>query len=322
MPPKTSSKSSNKTPRPPKPVEEQLKRHFNSLCAQVDGGHFKNAIKTCEKILRLSPDDQDALRTKLFLLIQTDQYQSALDLISSFTTDASKYEFERAYLLYRLQVEKESGELVKQLKETGSHDDNRGLLHLEAQLKYREADYEAARDLYNDLLDSCPPDTDEHPDLVTNLNATESHIDFLNSGYLSALSALETPVDALEEAGAPSLLPSTSTTAPVISKTESSAAAPAPTTANKPPRKSRLPKHVVLGVTPLPDPERWLKKKERSSVITARSQAAGRKGKKRGGEGMGTGMTQGVALPAHVSERAAAPFSTPSVAGSKKGKKK
>ena len=41
-------------PKPPKPVEEQLKRHFNSLCAQIDGGHFRNALKTSEKSLYIS----------------------------------------------------------------------------------------------------------------------------------------------------------------------------------------------------------------------------------------------------------------------------
>jgi len=29
--------------------EERVKRLFNSLCAQIDGGHFKNALKTCDK---------------------------------------------------------------------------------------------------------------------------------------------------------------------------------------------------------------------------------------------------------------------------------
>jgi hypothetical protein len=30
-------------------VPDQLKRLFTSLCAQIDGGHFKNAIRTCDK---------------------------------------------------------------------------------------------------------------------------------------------------------------------------------------------------------------------------------------------------------------------------------
>ena len=28
---------------------DQLKRCFTSLCAQIDGGHFSNALKTCDK---------------------------------------------------------------------------------------------------------------------------------------------------------------------------------------------------------------------------------------------------------------------------------
>jgi signal recognition particle subunit SRP72 len=56
----------------------------------------------------------------------------------------------------------------------------------------------------------------------------------------------------------------------------------------KAPRKSRVPKHVIPGVTPPPDPERWIKKRERTRVET--------RGGKRGGkkkEGMGAGATQG-----------------------------
>lgn len=42
-----------KAPANKKPlsVNERLKRLFTSLCAQIDGGHFKNAIKTCDKSL-------------------------------------------------------------------------------------------------------------------------------------------------------------------------------------------------------------------------------------------------------------------------------
>jgi signal recognition particle subunit SRP72 len=36
-------------PKPPLAIPDRLKRLFTSLCAQIDGGHFNNAIKTCEK---------------------------------------------------------------------------------------------------------------------------------------------------------------------------------------------------------------------------------------------------------------------------------
>jgi len=51
-------------------------------------------------------------------------------------------------------------------------------------------------------------------------------------------------------------------------------------------RKSRVPKGVVPGVTPAPDPERWLKKSERSSFGQGSR-------KRRGG---GAGATQGSTL--------------------------
>ena len=46
------------TPKQPLPVADRLKRLFTSLCAQLDGGHFANAIKTCDK----SAFPDDALR--------------------------------------------------------------------------------------------------------------------------------------------------------------------------------------------------------------------------------------------------------------------
>jgi signal recognition particle subunit SRP72 len=42
--------SARKTsPKPPLGVPERLSRLFTSLCAQIDGGHFNNAVKTCDK---------------------------------------------------------------------------------------------------------------------------------------------------------------------------------------------------------------------------------------------------------------------------------
>jgi len=196
--------------------------------------------------------------------------------------------------------------------------DTRALLHLEAQIKYRQTDYEGAREIYNDLLETCPENTEEHPDLLTNLNATQAHLDFLSNGYLSALNALEISVADLEDAGAPALQSmSASHKTPTLAAATTAANAADPGVP-KPPRKSRLPKHVVLGVTPMPDPERWLKKRERTKV----EGRGGRKGRRK--DGMGVGATQGVALPAER-ERVSTP--TPSGGGAaargggKKGKK-
>jgi signal recognition particle subunit SRP72 len=52
-------------------------------------------------------------------------------------------------------------------------------------------------------------------------------------------------------------------------------------------RARRVPEGVVPGVTPPPDPERWLKKSERSTFQQAR-------GKRKGGGGATQGIVEGV----------------------------
>ncbi|KAI0343443.1 hypothetical protein BDW22DRAFT_1392957 [Trametopsis cervina] len=261
-------------PKQPITTAERLKRLFNSLCAQIDGGHFSNAIKTCDKILRLEPQDQDALQTKLFLLLQTEQYEAALAILDGDDAHA----FEKAYSLYRTNHEWEAREALETTKRQKGEDD-RGVIHLEAQLSYREGSYQAAYDLYNQLLDTSEPSSDEHADILTNLEASQKHLDFINAGYLHALDALPTAVASTLETVPP---PQPSTFAAAI--TSAAVTEPAPAKKEKKLRVKRLPKGIVLGSTPLPDPERWVKKSERSTF--------GQGGRRR--KGAGGGATQGI----------------------------
>lgn len=124
---------------------DRVQRLFTSLCAQIDGNHFTNAVKTCDKgmslsfqysrclpqsrsVLRLVPDDKDARQTKLFLLLQTERYNDALALLEPFDESSA---FERTYSLYRLQQLDEATQLLCKVK---TKEQNRGALHLEAQL--------------------------------------------------------------------------------------------------------------------------------------------------------------------------------------------
>ena len=61
-----------------------------------------------------------------------------------------------------------------------------------------------------------------------------------------------------------------------------SQSAPVPASKEKKVRTKRIPKGVVLGVTPMPDPERWLTKSERSTYNQGKRRKAG-----------GGGATQG-----------------------------
>ncbi|TCD65981.1 hypothetical protein EIP91_001928 [Steccherinum ochraceum] len=275
------SKSSTKKPpskasKQPLPIPDRLKRLFTSLCAQIDGGHFVNAVKTCDKILLLDPADQNALQTKLYLLLQTEQYAAALALID----DNGENAFERMYSLYRLHKEDEVESAVAELKETSSESD-RGVIHLEAQLSYRQGSYQNAFNLYNELLETTEPDTEEHSDILTNLEATQKHLDFINSGYSRALSALPAAVTTGLETAPP---PAPAQPSSLFAAAQSSGPKKADAPLEKKVRAKRVPKGVVPGVTPPPDPERWLKKSERSTFHS------GHKRKKGGGGG---GATQG-----------------------------
>ncbi|EIW80137.1 hypothetical protein CONPUDRAFT_90474 [Coniophora puteana RWD-64-598 SS2] len=293
--PPAASKSSNakgqrsrvKQPKQPAPVLDRIKRLFGSLCAQIDGGHFPNALKTCNKILRLDPTDVDARNAKLFLLLQTEQYTAALELLGEGSPSDAR-NFERAYAYYRIQREEEAADVLGQIK--GKENDDplvaRGVIHLEAQLGYRQGSYESSLELYNELLDTAEPNTEEHSDVLTNLTATQTHQDFISTDYLRALDALPPQVvNALEETPPPQPTTQAQTQLAGHLPSNDTTAAKEGIDGTKPksPRKSRLPKGVVLGVTPLPDPERWLRKSERTIQPHHK--------KKRGGGG--GGATQG-----------------------------
>jgi len=298
------------TPKQPLSLQESLKRLFTSLCAQIDGGHFSNAVKTCDKILRLDPKDADARQTKLFLLLQTEQYSTALSLIDADDVH-THHAYERAYSLYRLSHESEAREVLESIKGNRDAEDSRGLMHLEAQLAYREGSYDVAFDLYNQLLDTAEPGSEEHSDILTNLQASQSHLDFINTGFLHALDSLPTSITSALEIAPPPQLPSAAVLPTSDFTTTNASSGVNSKQAPKKVRMSRVPAGVIPGVTPAPDPERWLKKSERSTFS---------QGKRRKGAG-GGGATQGSATVDSPLTQTAG-LGHPSKPGGGKGKKK
>ncbi|KAF8589505.1 hypothetical protein K439DRAFT_1383393 [Ramaria rubella] len=245
----------------PLPASERVRKHFRSLVAQIEGGHLKNALKTCDKILRLEPNDPDALQGKLALLLHTEQYALALELSETFfqeTQMSFSLAFGKAYALYRLNREKDASNVVKEINPQDEHE-VRGVKHMEAQIEYRRGNYQKAQGLYSTIFDSSPPHSDEQSDSLTNLTASQVHLDFLQAGFLRSLHTLPQPVIGTLEDIPPPLLASKH---PVLN----TAFAPQPVQERKKMRMSRIPKGVVPGVTPPPDPERWLKKSERTNL--------------------------------------------------------
>jgi len=87
----------------------------------------------------------------------------------------------------------------------------------------------------------------------------------LRGGFQKSLRSLpQNVVDSLEDAPPPVIVPSTAP--PIVSTLPTSTNNKADTSAVKKVRASRVPKGVIPGVTPPPDPERWLKKNQRTNV--------------------------------------------------------
>ncbi|KAJ3748310.1 hypothetical protein DFH05DRAFT_550344 [Lentinula detonsa] len=287
------------------PSADRIKRLYTSLVAQIDGGHWKGAEKTCDKILRIDPADDDARQTKLFIYLQKDEYRKALELIDEDmpeNTDLKLKLFEKVYALYRLKREAEAEVILEEIKNKEvtemNDEEERGVLHLDAQLKYRQGKYQAAYDLYQQLLDTADPSSEEYHDIQTNLFAAQTYLDFMNSGYLQAIdeALAANSIDARSkdiEDLPPPTIPSNIVT---LSATPSTSA---PAKEKKKVRVKRVPKGVVPGVTPPPDPERWIKKSQRSN-----RPVHGKKSK-----GRATGATQGFTTE----------MPTPSVAGGASG---
>lgn len=101
--------------------------------------HFRisfNSGKLNLVVLRIKSNDADALQAKLFLLLQTEQYDAALALISDNKSEGTSREFEKAYALYRLHREFDASDVLSNVKGTEGPSEfhSRGIIHLEAQL--------------------------------------------------------------------------------------------------------------------------------------------------------------------------------------------
>ena len=148
--------------------------------------------------------------------------------------------------------------------------------------------------------------SDEQADILTNLEAAQKHLEFVNTDYLHALDTLPASLINGVENNPPPALPTAGSTNMPVTVTVEGEAEPRPPV--KSARKKRVPKGVIPGVTPPPDPERWSKKSERTNAFNQ----SGKKRKTGGG-----GATQGIADPT-------GPLSTQSTktGGSGKGRKK
>ncbi len=147
--------------------------------------------------------------------------------------------------------------------------------------------------------------SEEHSDILTNLQASQRHLDFINAEYRHALDALPLSISSELETSPPP-----AQQASVVKNLRPVASGEQANTKSTPKkvRMRRVPPGVIPGVTPAPDPERWLKKSERTSFNHGKRKKAG-----------GGGATQGAAVdPTPAQTGSTAPLSKAGGKGKKK----
>ncbi|KAH3663470.1 hypothetical protein WICMUC_005909 [Wickerhamomyces mucosus] len=125
------------------------------------------------EILKSSPHDPRALRLTVVALINLDRYSKALEILKQYSQAAQDdLLLEKAYVYYKLNLNKELSQIFDQLTEEPLFQ-NKGLLHLKAQSVYRLGDYDHSLNLYQQLINSSN-DESEVIDLSVNERAVLS----------------------------------------------------------------------------------------------------------------------------------------------------
>ncbi|GAA5930268.1 hypothetical protein JCM3775_004347 [Rhodotorula graminis] len=263
---------------------------YTLLHHHLDQGHYSAALKTTAKLLAIDPNDDLAIRTRAQLLVALDRYSDSLQL------ESTQPSLHRAYCLYKLARTHDAHDTLAAARHTA---DDRAADVLQAQLHYRLGEYDAARDLFDDLAATAEPDSPELADLHTNSAAATAHLDFAAS-VPSVLAHLATAhrlasTDDLEARPLADVLPTASTSAstaplrssaapaPVASTSGTTATATAPTRARTAKGKNALPSSydAARPASALAS-DRWVPKRERPSMRDALLQAKERaRGKKR-----------------------------------------
>ncbi|CAD7704944.1 unnamed protein product [Ostreobium quekettii] len=142
--------------------EQQLHDLFSKLDKFLQNAQYKRALKKTEEILQISKEDEDALRCKVYALIQLSQFDEAVKVLKGKV--GQQLSFEKAYCLYRLGHYQEA--LVTVAKVT---DDRRqARLELEGQLHYVMGNHQKAVKVYQELRDKLKV---ESSDIKTNMIA-------------------------------------------------------------------------------------------------------------------------------------------------------
>ncbi|KAI5057233.1 hypothetical protein GOP47_0027248 [Adiantum capillus-veneris] len=180
MPPKQGApakpKSKTQAPTPVAPAKPSIEDLYSSLDRCVQTNDYRQIVKISDQILADAPEELNALLCKVVALIQDDKVDDALSTLNSSATSDNSLNFHKAYCLYKKNHLQEAILALEGLEK------NEGVLQLEAQILYRQGEFNACIASYQALSQKFGMDSTE---LKTNLIAS-----YISGGKSDEVSSL------------------------------------------------------------------------------------------------------------------------------------
>ncbi|XP_053976060.1 signal recognition particle subunit SRP72 [Hylaeus volcanicus] len=142
--------------------------NFPALYAELNklgqNGEYERALKTANKILGISQDEEAAFHCKIVCFIQLSKFNDALQFITKNPKLSTNLHFEKAYCLYRLNQVPEALKVVENVPNPSMK-----LKELKAQILYRLEKYEDCFAVYRDIIKNSHDEYEDERE--TNLGA-------------------------------------------------------------------------------------------------------------------------------------------------------
>ncbi|KAL0269921.1 UNVERIFIED_CONTAM: hypothetical protein PYX00_007502 [Menopon gallinae] len=149
--------------------EANISALYTELSRLGQNGEYERAIKTTNKILQQSPDEEEAFHCKIVCLIQLSKFHDALQNINKQPKLSKNLIFEKAYCQYRLN---QPGEAFNTVNAAPNLDQK--LSELKAQILYRLEKYDECYETYKSIIKNSSDDYEDERE--ANLSAVLANL--------------------------------------------------------------------------------------------------------------------------------------------------
>ncbi|KAG0170994.1 hypothetical protein DFQ28_001350 [Apophysomyces sp. BC1034] len=162
------------------PEVQETTSLFNELKKAVDDYDDERSLDICNKLIELSPQDQDALQCRIVTMIRLEKYTDALTAMEKLRGADIDLRFEKIYCYYRTNQLQLAVKLLDEVKK--QNNESQALMYLEAQLLYAQDRYQESVEVYESLLKTTDPNDRVYGEIQVNLLAAKAGLLFSKSG--------------------------------------------------------------------------------------------------------------------------------------------